>query len=457
MQPFPPHPSGPMLSTRPNPTRKVLRVVLRLLLAAGFLVWQFGVAGPAQAKAGDLDPSFGRAGKVTTDFFGASDEAFALAVQDGKLVAAGSADRRFDTDFALARYRADGRLDRSFGRRGRVTTDFVDGLDQIRALIVQADGKLVAAGLANNRSGTTSDFALARYRPNGALDRSFGRDGKVTTDFGAGFDQAFALAVQGDGKLVAAGFAETGPSIQFALARYKPNGSLDRSFGRDGKVTTGFGGGFAVAFGLVIQTDGRLVAGGDARTGSGLTLDFALARYRPNGALDGSFGTGGKVTTDFGGTDDIATALAVQGDGRLVAAGFVDIRPGVDSDFALARYKPDGTLDRSFGTAGRVTTDFAGGLDQAFALAVQADGKLVAAGRAQITTTGLFDFALARYRPNGSLDGSFGTGGKVTTDFASSNDEANALVVQGGKLVAAGSAFTTVFNRDFALARYQTR
>jgi len=337
MQPFPPRPSGPIGSTRSNPTCKVLCIALRLLPAAGLLVWQLGVAGPAQAKAGDLDPSFGRDGKVTTEFFGGSDEAFALAVQDGKLVAAGSADRRSDTDFALARYRSNGRLDRSFGRRGRVTTDFVGGLDQIRALVVQADGKLVAAGFANTRSGTTSDFALARYRPNGALDPSFGGDGKVTTD--------------------------------------------------------------------------------------------------------------------FAGSDNIATAVAVQADGKLVAAGFVDLRPG-DSDFALARYKPDGTLDRSFGTGGKVTTDFAGGLDQAFALVVQANGKLIAAGRAQVTTTGLFDFALARYRPNGSLDASFGTGGKVTTDFA---DEANALVVQGGKLVAGGSASTTPFNRDFALARYQTR
>jgi uncharacterized delta-60 repeat protein len=218
MQPFPPRPSGPIGSTRSNPTCKVLCVALRLLPAAGLLVWQLGAAGPAQAKAGDLDPSFGRDGKVTTEFFGGSDEAFALAVQDGKLVAAGSADRRSDTDFALARYRSNGRLDRSFGRRGRVTTDFVGGLDQIRALVVQANGKLIAAGRAQVTTTGLFDFALARYRPNGSLDASFGTGGKVTTDFA---DEANALVVQG-GKLVAGGSASTTPfNRDFALARYQ--------------------------------------------------------------------------------------------------------------------------------------------------------------------------------------------------------------------------------------------
>jgi uncharacterized delta-60 repeat protein len=145
----------------------------------------------------------------------------------------------------------------------------------------------------------------------------------------------------------------------------------------------------------------------------------------------------------------------VQADGKLVAAGTANVPlfSGSD-DFALARCNPDGTLDTSFGTGGKVTIDFNGFNDQAHALAVQAGGKLVAAGRAD-TTDNNTDFALARYSPGGTLDTSFGTGGKVTTDFAQpggSFDEADALVMQGSKLVAAGTAGPAIV---FALARYR--
>jgi uncharacterized delta-60 repeat protein len=186
--------------------------------------------------------------------------------------------------------------------------------------------------------------------------------------------------------------------------------------------------------------------------GSG--FDFALARYRSNGTLDPSFGTGGKVTTNIAG-DDTARGLVMAADGRLVAAGFT--RTTFTADFALVGYRSNGKLDQSFGTGGRVTTDFTGssGFDRANALVVQADGKLVAAGFAIDPSTILSDFALARYNPNGALDPSFGTGGKVTTDFTGGDDDARGLGVQAdGKLVAAGVTAVAGTCCDFALARY---
>ncbi|GJQ59120.1 MAG: hypothetical protein D8M57_04865 [Candidatus Scalindua sp. AMX11] len=377
---------------------------------------------PVVAAPGDLDPSFGAGGTVTTAFLG-SDIAQALVVQaDGKLVAAGKGRGR---GFLLTRYTPDGSLDPSFGTGGRVTTDFeptgFNDFNIAYALVVQADGKLVAAG------GGEREFALVRYTPDGSLDLSFGTGGKVTTDFGGLLTQAYALVVQADGKLVAAG---GGHGAKFNLARYTPDGSLDPSFGTGGKVTTDFND-VDIATALAVQADGKLVAAG--LTGA----KFALARYTPDGSLDPSFGTGGKVTTDFGSLDE-ASALVVQADSKLVAAG----RTG--AKFALARYTPDGSLDPSFGTGGRVTTDFGTSLDQSNALVVQADGKLVAAGRTDA------NFALARYFLDGSLDPSFGTGGKVTTDFGGGPQEARALVVQAdGKLVAAGFV-----GGRFALARY---
>jgi uncharacterized delta-60 repeat protein len=383
-----------------------------------------------EGAPGDLAPTASVRGTVTTDF-GRSDLAFDLVLQpDGKLVAAGDSSVDSRVDFALARYLPDGQLDPTFGTGGRVTVPRGSAL----ALVLQPDGKLVAAG------GAGDDFALARYLPDGSLDPSFGTGGTVTTSFGESAT-ANALVLQPDGKLVAAGrsivtFASD--TVNFALARYLPDGRLDPSFGIGGKVTTDFGGSsLNGVLALVVQPDGKLVAAGDASVGSSADLDFALARYLPDGRLDPTFGIGGTVTTDFGGIiEDIATALVLQPDGKLVAAGHDS---NGDLDFALARYLPDGRLDPTFGTGGTVTTD--GGLGGILALVLQPDGKLVAAGE------GEGGFALVRYLPDGRLDPTFGTGGTVTTNFG---DFTFALVLQpDGKLVAAGGA-----GGDFALARY---
>jgi uncharacterized delta-60 repeat protein len=290
----------------------------------------------ALAAPGDLDTSFSSDGKAFTDFRGGSyDRASALAIQpDGMLVVAGVSFNASDiADFALARYRPDGSLDPTFGSAGKVLTDFgSDSDDDAGALVIQPDGKLVVAGTSNG------DFALARYLPNGALDPTFGSGGTVLTDVGSGSDDgAMALALQPDGKLVVAGRSDG----DFALARYKPNGTLDTTFSGEGKVTTTFGDS-SQATALILQPDGKLVAAGwfQVRDVSGFFLppDIALARYRPNGTPDPTFSGDGKVLTAFrGGSRDQAFALAIQPhDGRLVIAGESDASG--HSDFALARY-----------------------------------------------------------------------------------------------------------------------
>ena len=424
------------------------------------------VLGPGQASAqaspGDLDPTFGVGGKVTTDFVGGGDQARALVVQaDGKLVAAGLAvtGEATNNDFALARYNPDGSLDPTFGNGGEVTTDFGGSppFDNANALVQQADGKLVVAGGVYRSGGDLdNDFALARYNPDGTLDPSFGNGGIVLTDFADG-EEAYALALQADGKLVAAGIAATsGIGQMFGLARYNPDGSLDPGFGSGGTVTTAFASGIVQPSGLAVQPDGKLVAAGSVLVGS--TLDFALVRYRPDGTLDRTFGKAGRVITEFTPNDDDAQALVLQADGKLVLAGSANVSGHFD--FALARYRPDGKLDRTFGKTGKVTTDFTGpdDSDAANALALQPDGKLVAAGFAFTGGVGE-DFALARYGHDGRLDPTFGTDGKVTTDFTGSTpfESVNALAVQAdGNLVAAGVVETGGLS-DFALARYATR
>jgi len=426
--------------------------------AAGVLALALSLGTPAAAlaAAGDLDAAFGSGGRLTTDFAGSGEDAVAaLVIQpDGKIVAAGraatdlSAGFPLGLDFALARYNPDGRLDLSFGIGGKVTTDFAHDFDVVTALVLQPDGKLVAAGISGG--GARAVFALARYLPNGSLDPSFGSGGKLTTEFPGGESRPTALVLQPDGKLVAGGAAPTSTDHDFALVRYNPDGSLDTSFGNGGKLTTDFAGSTDELTALVLQPDGKLVAAGFAFTGNG--WDFALARYDSNGSLDTAFGTGGTLTTDFAGGHDFLMALVLQPDGKLVAGGNASTTANT-ADFALARYNPDGSLDSSFGDGGKRTTDFAGQFERISALVLQPNGKVIAAGFAVTTDSGL-DFALARYHSNGSLDVTFGTGGKVLTDFTREDDIAFALARQAdGKLVAAGITGGTG-RSDFALVRY---
>jgi uncharacterized delta-60 repeat protein len=384
------------MARRCHPTR-LPALFAAAALAAGLFATV--VTTSSWAGTGVLDPTFGSAGTVNT-----ADQSDARAVvlqPDGKLVAAGTAETAVTSDFALARYSADGALDATFGIGGMVTTNFGDSKAEASALILQPDGKLVAAGDMTPRDTGDFDFALVRYTANGTLDPTFGTGGQVTTDFAGGsFDRAGALVLQPDGKLVAGGNTVTGAGSNLALARYQPDGTLDPRFGTGGKVSTDVAGRSAVAAALALQPDGRIVAAGTASAGN---LDFALARYQVDGSLDPTFGDGGTVTTDFAGGTDEAAALVLQPDGKLVAAGDAETGGDTDApvrDVALARYDTNGALDADFGRGGEVTTDFPGGFAEAYALVLQPDGKLVAAGDAASAEggdSGSTAFALARY------------------------------------------------------------
>lgn len=373
---------------------------------------------------------------------------------------------------------APGDPDRTFGTRGVITTDFDGGTDQARGLVVQPDGKVVAAGTgsveAAKRAGGEgglggregSQFALARYLPDGRLDPAFGNGGKVITDVGYGDAQALDLVLQPDGKVVAAGGAIVEGFGRFALARYLPDGRLDPTFGRDGTVTTDFPGVDARAFSVVLQPDARLVAAGYTYRGRDDSIQFALGRYLPDGTLDPTFGGSGMVITDFAGGTDQVRALVLQPDGKLVAAGFALV--GGNFQFALARYLPDGALDPGFGEGGKLTTDFGGRDDQAFGLALQSDGRLLAVGGALAAKriTGVLgepltppgdqppgEFALARYLPDGTPDPSFDGDGQLTTGFGDSASATAVLLEDSGSFITAGFAMKDHRFR-FALARY---
>jgi len=319
---------------------------------------------------------------------------------DGKIVVAGSTYNGTANDFAAIRYNENGTLDPSFGKGGIAITSIHDGDDNASGVAIQPDGKIVVAGSSNN--GSNFDFALIRYNPNGTLDPAFGTGGIVTLDIRNGDDQVSAIAIQPDGKIVVAGYSNT----DLALARFRPDGTLDASFGKGGKVVTSIRSGEDEASAISIQPDGKIVVAGSSN--NGLNFDFAVVRYNMNGTLDPSFGKGGAVITLIRDGDDKASSVAIQADGKIVAGG--SSNNGSNFDFALIRYHPNGTLDPSFGEGGIVMTDIRSGDDHANAIAIQTDGKIVAAGNSNNGSNN--DFAIIRYKESGKFDPDFGQGRK---------------------------------------------
>ena len=407
------------------------------------------------AGVGALDPDFGLAGKVITDLgFDSDAQALALALQsDGRIVAAGRASIPLHGfDFALARYNIDGTLDAGFGIGGRVITDFFAGNDRATSIVIQPDGRIVVGGDAFNTNTGNTDFALARYNPDGSPDTSFDVDGKLTTDLSTN-DAGNALVLRPDGRILLAGsILDSQLSKDFALLSYNPDGRVDANFGTNGRVITDFSNLADEVTAAIIKPGGLILAVGFAGT-PGKSRDFALAQYNADGTLDSTFGVGGKATVDFFGSTDEARAVALQTDGRIVVAGSAFNGASL-GDFALARLDEDGSLDSSFRSSGKVTADFSGNLDAAEAVVVLPDGRIVAGGRA-FTSSSNSDFALVSYKPNGKPDSSFGAGGRLITDFFGSIDQTFDVVVDSsGRLIAAGSAAGINLTPDFALARY---
>jgi uncharacterized delta-60 repeat protein len=399
--------------------------VRRLPILVGLAVVSLAVLGVSSAAnaplAGDLDPTFGTGGMVTTGLGSSSHGLGGIAVQsDGKIVVVGSG--------SVVRYLSDGSLDSSFGNGGNVATGF-----DADALALQPDGKIVVAGSRGPVSDTIpSEFTLARYDVNGSPDASFGTDGLTNTvipepapfcgswcGWNAG---ARALAVLHGGDILAAGTVWGGPdpappdspgwSSFFALARYTHDGSLDPTFGDAGIVQTVVerdGGLAATLSGIALQRDGKVVATGSAFYG-GHGIDdqtMALARYEPDGSLDPGFGTAGEATTNlrrlYGGGPPM-----LQHD-KILVAGWIlrNTTSGWTTFPVLARFTASGRLDSTFGDHGFAEIG-AHTIGAPSAMLAQNDGKILIAesypqGRS----------AVARLLPNGRLDASFGRGGLV--------------------------------------------
>ncbi len=390
---------------------------------------------------GSFDLSFDTDGKQTTQIL-AEDVGYSVALQpDGKIVVAGYAYNGSEHDFAVVRYNTDGSLDNTFDGDGKLTTDFASSQDYGASVVIQLDGKIIVAG--------SSDvyFALVRYNTDGSLDNTFDIDGKVTTDFGGGSSAGgVSVILQSDGKIIVAGISYIFDQ-DFALARYNPDGSLDNSFDTDGKLNTDFGTPNDYGGRVALQSDGKILVAGTISYG--IDEDFGLARYNTNGSLDTTFNFDGKTTTSFGIYSSECWSIVVQPDGKILLGGRSN--NGSNNDFALVRYNIDGSLDNTFDSDGKLTTDFATSNEGGHSVTLQPDGKILLAGGANLPGP---DFAMVRYNTDGTLDNSFDSDGKLSTDFGGLDDNCFSVVLQpDGKILLTGYS-DNGSNLDFALARY---
>lgn len=399
----------------------------------------------ATPGTGALDVTFGNAGKVLGAAVSA-DTCPVLVQPDGKIVVGGNT---AGYDFQLVRYNADGSVDNTFGNNGVVTTD-LGGTDLMSALAietVQVTGQsvpqtyIVAVGSSNDRA-----FAVARYNlADGSLDATFGNGGKVLSQFpGFSFDDAHSVAIRADGDIIVGGTV-TGGTSSFALAAYRPDGSPDPTFGTNGLATPGTSvppGGLNA---ITVLPDGSILGAGQAATSGN---DAVLVRFKADGSLDTAFGNNGIADAGPGN----GQALAALSDGSAIMAGLTGSGAGISVEHFFA----NGTLDTAYGNNGSAVTVIPNnGLSAMGGLVVQPDGSAVVG--ASVWNNGNTDFALLRFTSTGTADGAFGTGGVVYTDVGGSvNDALTGLAIDAsGRIVAAGrSRNASTGAWQLALARY---
>ncbi|MEO6218975.1 MAG: T9SS type A sorting domain-containing protein [Ginsengibacter sp.] len=413
---------------------------------------------------GSIDQNFGDNGTQITMFPGRSTSNSVTTQADGKVVVAGytdlgSSDYMY---FAIARYNTDGTPDSTFNGSGKQTTDFEFQIPDrygtfmpvhfanANAVKIQNDGKIVVAGFAND--GGDLRFAVARYNPDGLLDSTFDTDGLQTTKINALQAQARSIVIQNDGKIVLSGKADDyGNSNTLAVVRYNSDGSLDSNFDGDGisVLTTGYD---VVLTDLPVQSvalqiDGKIVVSGYTSTAG--SNDFFAARLNANGSMDNTFDNDGVVTTDVNSSDDYAGSVLIQNDGKILIAGTSAYYPatGYYSKFDIIRYNLNGSTDINFGNNGKLQDNFSAKATYFKKSELQKDGKLISVGYAWNGND--YDFLVARFNTNGSVDSSFNGIGQQVNDFGSNEHILSVIAEDDGKISLLGNS-----NSLFAMCRY---
>jgi uncharacterized delta-60 repeat protein len=400
-------------------------------------------------QPGTLDNTWGTLGRVVTAIGSGADRAYAMALQpDGKVLLAGECFGGTNNDFCVARYNASGSLDATWNGNGKVITAIGTGADRANAMALQPDGKVLLAGYCVGGASTIY-FCAARYNANGTPDLTWNGTGKGITPIstiGTAADLANAMALQPDGKVLLAGYCSNGTNDDFCSLRYNADGTLDSSWGGTGKVITAIGTANDRALAMALQPDGKVLLAGLC------SADFCAARYNANGTLDNTWNGTGKVTTSvaLGVLGGYATAMALQPDGKLLLAGRCGNSASTNYDFCSARYNAIGTLDTTWNGTGKLAVSLVSSDDWATGMTLQPDGKVLMTGQCAPG----FAFCAARYNGQGTLDTTWNFTGLVTTSVGPGDARAQATALQpDGKLLVAGYCSSGI-DDDFCVTRY---
>lgn len=397
------------------------------------------------AQVGSLDSDFDGDGKVIYQIVneGVDNADAVLTLPNSKILIGGHSSVGGTTSMNIICLNQDGSLDQTFNNLGYNSAYFTynsEGKD----IAVQPDGKIVMVGWVDyTANGGDYDFAIARFNENGTLDNTFSTDGKITIDFGAN-DKAYAVTVQPDGKILIAGEGYTGSNIGFAVVRLNTDGTLDNTFSSDGKLTTVLdANNDNIARGIAVCPDGSIVVVGDI---SDFTGAAAIAKYLPNGNLDVSFNSNGKLIDDLVQDKSAYTDVKVLADGKIVVCGGAYIQ--TDSDIIVARYNTDGTRDNTFSSNGWTSLHLMN--ETAVGLDIQSDGRYVIAAY-YINDVNVSDYLVARFNDDGSIDNSFGNSGYSTVSFGSDADYPTDIAIaspsNNPKLVVAGITYNGSVSR----------
>ncbi len=401
---------------------------------------------------GTLDNTFGKNGVVTTQIstdIGHSEDVpnSVLIQKDGKILAAGYSLNAGYYDFSMARYDSSGNLDNSFGTAGLVST-YLSGVSGAYSAAIQSDGKIVLAGYGGSLSH--HNFALIRYNTDGSLDNSFGSNGILISSIGLSSDEAYTVAIQDSEKIIEAGLFNNGGFDETAIGRFNINGTIDNTFGTNGFVVSSAGNCTDIANSVEVQGDGKIIVGGSSDNGN--NSEFTVLRYDSNGNADKYWGTNGAAITAVGTKSSQVNSVLEESDESIVAVGYGFT--GKNDDFALVKYTPYGIPDNTFGAKGIVTTPIGMNDDIATSAAIQNDGKLLAAG--YYLNGNYYNSVVVRYNTNGTLDNTFGSDGIAALQVGASHNFAQSVAVQSdGKIVIAGYSLSGS-NYNFALVRYNT-
>ena len=403
------------------------------------------------AQTGSLDTRFGQQGKVITYFNGVFVDMRASTLQpDGKILCVGGYTTTEPSGgFIIVRYLQDGEIDSSFGDNGKVFTDFGYDYELATGIALSSDNKIIVGGYGSiGFLNIKYDVLVSKYKMNGSLDSTFGNNGKTIKSFG--YDEnIYSTIIQDDDKIVLSG----NTTSDLLVSRFNSNGEADLSFGVNGAVTTDF---FDREFGRssAIQKDGKILLAGFKNLSH---PQFIMDRYLSNGQLDLSFGNQGKVVRDIPGGDERIYSIGLQRDGKIIVGGVSGVTLSASNEnITLLRYNIDGTLDASFGESGMIITSFEGVNTRVQSILISPDNKITIVGTSyEKDSYGALDFVLARYSENGNIDSSFGIDGKVISDFGGFETNATGLLQPDGKTVVTGMT-TNLIETEYklALARY---